>query len=644
MKLRDVHVRLYRNIVDSTPVSIDDHVTCLVGKNESGKTAFLQALYSLNPDQASLVEVDLTQDYPRWRKVRDSRDQDLLAVPLVDARFELEATDIDAVRAGSGIRIPRGASMTASRNYGGGLTLNLAISDAACIDEALNWPELSKETRELIAGVRTITELKAGVAAAARRVDKRTKEAKRVAALRTYVNTVEEAGSGKLQEGLLRLLEAQMPKVFYFSDVSILEGRLDLTGILAKRPHELKRRPEHTALALLKLANVTGTEFTQADFEERIAELEAAASEISRQVFKYWTTNTDIVVKFLGDSEVVPTGQGQQVVHRYLDIRLEDLRHDMSTNFSTRSTGFQWFFSFIAAFSEFERQERVIILLDEPALGLHARAQGDLLRYIEERLALTGQVIYTTHSPFMVNPKHPERARLVEDLSSREEPDLGAKISADVLAAKGDTLFPLQAALGYDLAQNLFVGPYNLVVEGPSDLVYLTVLSEHLLDMGRVSLDQRFSIVPVGGAEKIPTFVALLGAHLPDVTVLVDGLGREHQRLMDMIDRSLLKKQHLVGIGEFAPVVSSNVEDLFTAAEYLSLYNQAFSATLSAKSLPGSDSIIRRIERALGRKFDHLRPAALMLTRRGSFLKRLSQGTVARFEALLQRLNETING
>ena len=49
MKLIEVTVEKFRNIIDSTPVKIEDDITCLVGKNEAGKSAFLNALYRLNP-------------------------------------------------------------------------------------------------------------------------------------------------------------------------------------------------------------------------------------------------------------------------------------------------------------------------------------------------------------------------------------------------------------------------------------------------------------------------------------------------------------------------------------------------------------------------------------------------------------------
>jgi predicted ATP-dependent endonuclease of OLD family len=153
----------------------------------------------------------------------------------------------------------------------------------------------------------------------------------------------------------------------------------------------------------------------------------------------------------------------------------------------------------LAAFSEYEFKDTpVVILLDEPALGLHARAQADFLRFIDERLSGRHQVIYTTHSPFMVQPAKLERVRMVEDRGR----DHGARISADILSTDRDTLFPLQGALGYDLAQHLFIAPHNLIVEGTSDYTYLRVISDFLRTIeGRQYLDDRWSIVPVGGAD-----------------------------------------------------------------------------------------------------------------------------------------------
>ena len=96
--------------------------------------------------------------------------------------------------------------------------------------------------------------------------------------------------------------------------------------------------------------------------------------------------------------------------------RVYDSVHLVSTPLGTRSKGFVWFFSFIAWFSQQQKRgEPLILLLDEPGLVLHGTAQADLLRYIEEQLK-PHQVIYTTHSPFMVPTSRLGDVRIVEDV------------------------------------------------------------------------------------------------------------------------------------------------------------------------------------------------------------------------------------
>jgi predicted ATP-dependent endonuclease of OLD family len=191
---------------------------------------------------------------------------------------------------------------------------------------------------------------------------------------------------------------------------------------------------------------------------------------LSDDVRKYWSQNPELRVQPDITHRTEKKNDGEHAVLDELKIRIWDNRHYLSLPFTEHSAGFQWFFSFLAAFSEYEHREPpVVILLDEPAVGLHARAQADFLRFIEERLTKRCQVIYTTHSPFMIQPGKLERVRLVEDRGIEE----GAVVTNDVLTQDRDTLFPLQGALGYDLVQHLFVSENNLVVEGTSDYAYL---------------------------------------------------------------------------------------------------------------------------------------------------------------------------
>jgi len=196
--------------------------------------------------------------------------------------------------------------------------------------------------------------------------------------------------------------------------------------------------------------------------------------------------------------------------------------------------------------------------------------------------------------------------------------------------------------LGYDLAQHLFVAPHNLVVEGTSDYTYLLVLSSFLKEKQREGLNDKWSIVPVGGADLIPSFIALLGHHL-EVTVLLDSRKEGNQRLARLVDQGILAKNRIITVGDILGRKCSDTEDMFEASEYLTLYNQAFRSSLTEVDLTGTDPIVSRIARHLKQdRFDHGRPADILMRQRDSFLPSLCPATLDRFEALFKRINATL--
>lgn len=150
----------------------------------------------------------------------------------------------------------------------------------------------------------------------------------------------------------MHILCEREPKFFYFSNYQNLPGRIALTDLNGQE-EEPGASSKQTARALLELAGTTAGALSAEDFDERKAELEAVSNDITQQVFEYWKQNPDLSVEIDLDKTTVQQPNGQQAVAGHLDIRVRDRRHGFTNNFSARSTGFQWFFSFLAAFSEF---------------------------------------------------------------------------------------------------------------------------------------------------------------------------------------------------------------------------------------------------------------------------------------------------
>lgn len=637
MKLKSVQVRMFRNFLDSTEVKIEEKVTCLVGKNESGKSAFLNALWRLNPAREK-PKFSVPDQYPAWLEKRhrnEGVDQD--AFEPIEVCLEWEPVDVKTMdeKFGPGV-VAAGAELRLWKNYANGFRWESGCNERKAVGNFVGEHLGSATKRAEYAKVADFQSLQAKLAEDAGE-GAEAEEAR--AAYKTAQSALQKlfGKESSFDDVAWGVAYSRIPTFFYFAEYSALPYTVKIREVLGDG--ELKDS-DATARALLMLAGAEADYMLNPDYDRRKRELENVANVLTDDVNKYWSQNPELRVQPDITQRTETNRQGQQSVLDELKLRIWDNRHMLSLPFNEHSAGFQWFFSFLAAFSEFEHSDPpVVILLDEPAVGLHAKAQADFLRFIDERLTKRCQVIYTTHSPFMVEPGRLERVRLVEDRGKAE----GATVSSDVLTRDRATLFPLQGALGYDLVQHLFVAPNNLVVEGTSDYAYIKLISDYLLAQGRTGLDPKWSIVPVGGADLIPTFVALLGNHL-DVTVLLDSRKEGNQRLAKLAKDGYLDEHRIIFIGEILDRNSADIEDLFEESEYLALYNKAFGKTVKGSDLKGRDPIVARLARNEGvDRFDHGRPADVLLRDRDAILSRLSDATLQRFETLCGRINGTLS-
>lgn len=636
MRLKTVQIRMFRNILDSTEVKIEEKVTCLVGKNESGKSAFLTALWRVKPARLS-PQFTIHEHYPAWLEKRHRNEGvNQNEFEPVEVSLEWEPGDVKAMEAkfGPGV-VKAGTRLSLWKNYSNELRWESGCNEQQAVKNFLAHNTLPALDQAAYSALPDFEALKAKLAADIEEGNEASEDLKLLTNSQSALKAL--LGEEDFDYATWDVVEGRLPAFFYFADYSKLPYSVKIHDVLK---NEALSDPEATARALLKLGGTENEYMLNPDYERRKRELENVANVLTDDVNRYWTQNPGLRVQPDITQRTEQRGDGKHAVLDEMKIRIWDNRHSLSLPFNEHSAGFQWFFSFLAAFSEYEHHDPpVVILLDEPAVGLHAKAQADFLRFIEERLAKRCQVIYTTHSPFMVQPGKLERVRLVEDRGK----EMGSVVTSEVLTRDRDTLFPLQGALGYDLVQHLFVAEHNVVVEGTSDYAYLKVISDFLAAKGgRTSLDPRWSIVPVGGADLIPTFVALLGNHL-EVTVLVDSRKEGHQKLERMAKDGHLEKQRIILVGDILGWKVGDIEDLFEADEYVGLYNSAFGKSLEAKDLRGNGSIVARIARHEGvNRYDHGRPADVLLRERESFLSTLSEDTLKRFESLFERINKTL--
>lgn len=657
MQLSAVTIQLYRNFVEKQRIEIESDVTCLVGKNESGKTTILTALHRLKPANGEDPKFDLTTEYPRWRLARDRRSETtpVNEVCPVTAEFTLEDADRADLADLYEVPIPAGAVCIAWRTYGNvhGVRLQaplesvvVAAAETARVpDDDIAKLDTAGSLAELVASAKAIAKeyRDTGDSAAAKPLTAFAGEASKYEALLDD-ETVQE-------EEQVEALWARVPEFFYFSNYDTLPGVSNLTELATKiKNNQELTAQERTVVALLAHAGEEPEDFLDDDYDSRKAELQSASFDLSQRVFTYWKQNTDLDVVFDTDNKVIATQpHGHQVANRYLHIELRDARHGgVQTNFDTRSAGFQWFFSFFAAFSRYQDAgEHVVVLLDEPGTSLHGDAQNEFVDYIFNELGRAQQTIYTTHSQHMVDPARYEKLRAVHDRATRENPDLGVEVTLPSLTADRATLLPIESALGYSVSRHLFLGSgQHLAVEGSGDFVYLQRFTEHLTSQGKAGLDPRLAILSVGGLDNMPAFVAILGRRLK-VSALVDGdkTSSRLSKIKAAAKDNGVPERAIVAVSEVDGMpTNADIEDLFTTADYLRLYNGAFSTQLTAEDLaPTTQPILKKIkDHAGGRDFDHAQPAHWLTQHCEEFFATVDEQTIVNFAALFELLNGTV--
>ncbi len=671
MILKSFQVRRYKNVRSSGEVEIRGGVTCLVGKNESGKSALLQALYRLNPVPTGHLEAFVgLRDYPR-RYYGQEKDR-VPATRPITATFELEDEDLRVVEEAHGQGVLASRIVTVAKTYENELLWEIDYDEKRHV-------ELAMEEAGLDTAVVQDVDTWDGLMAKLRAANARQEDLDRF--LRT------RAGRGYRSE-IQRIIEERLPRFLYFDEFSVMSGRVSVPKLRSGDKGALNPG-ERTTLSLIRLANVDLAEFTRDEYEARRASLEAAANQLTNDVFVYWSQNRSLSVEFDVDFDGARAGAAGE--GPFIELRVRNHRHGVTLNFNERSQGFTWFFSLLATLSELRHSKRMILLLDEPGLSLHASAQHDLLRFIDERLTPDHQVLYSTHSPFMVASTDLERVRTVEDRDGE-----GTRVSHEFLDHSEDTRLPLQAALGQELFRSLPAGPGTLLVERPSDHVFLTAMSGHLEARGRSYLDPRWTIVPVGGLAGVSAFVALLGSRT-NLAVLVDVPGGGNPAAASPVTRKLIAEKGIIRLADFTETRAddarvearagggtdietradndaddagadddlgfddagvddergfddagvddglgfddADIEDLFSDDFYVNLVNRSGAATIEPFEIHGAGRIVRRIEMATGLGLDRYLPARLLLGQQADPISELDDETFDRFEYLLIEIN-----
>jgi len=610
MRLTRFQIKNYKVIDETKPIPVDENVTALLGKNESGKTAIARALWKTN--NVAGEEFDKLLDYPRGRYARERKgEQEVTALEFVlsedesrelgeqfpfdldkpiktvryrtlyvgeeEVRRVVEFDDRTEQRCCSGIGDARKALEAVADELG----RHVGVGDRTIADARQTALE-QLDAKTVVWGNTNRSALaafKAAVDAWVAQSEDRAPVA--VQQRQEFDGIVAEASKGDPAAGARNWVRENLPTFIYFDEYGQLETRIHLPTYLREVGEERIHARVRTQRALFEWSGLDPREIldlgkpkqqgeeeegVQRRLDKRRTLLQSASFSLTGDWIDWWMPETKHKLHISADGD-------------YLVLNVSDTKSEFEIPFEERSHGFQWFFSFYLVFLVESREAHrgAILLLDEPGLHLHLTLQGRLIEFFE-RVSKENQLIYTTHLPMLVDGEHLDRVRTVYLDDTTTPPN--TVVSTDVRAgADRDTLLPLQAAAGYSIAQTLFLGKRSVVVEGVTDYWILKALNSCLAALDRgPRLHEETVLVPAGGTSRMMPLASIMfattGVEGRRMLVMLDS-DREGSQAKRRFTRDLFgDDSRILMLGAALGLEEATVEDLAPRSAYLQAVSQ----------------------------------------------------------------------
>jgi AAA15 family ATPase/GTPase len=595
--LNRFRVRNFRSVTDSGWIDTSN-LTALIGTNEAGKTNLLLPLWKLNP--ANNEPIDPLIDYPRsmYSTFKSSGDE----TPFIEAEFNLEQDQANSLSKVLKISPKYVDTLLYRRHWNGNYSIFIQsfnskeFSTSALLQtfqafisqiEPFGEFEGSEDVKTFFASL--VADLNENIENPSKfvadriekfgRIEFKAEEVQKLA-IESVIKSIREIKDLLDSEGLIEEDEAFemvkdfLPAFVYYSDYGNLNSeiylprviddlkRRDLRGIERDKARTLKVLFDFVTLTpkeVLELGQEQG--HTGNKTEEVIAEearrkkerevlLQSASTKMTKE-FKDWWKQGNYRFRFQADGN-------------HFRIWVSDEKRPEEIELESRSRGLQWFFSFFLVFlvESQDQHNNCILLLDEPGVTLHPVAQEDLIKFFKS-IAGANQLIYTTHSPFLIDSNELGNVKAVyvdESGHSTVSADLrkGSKVAEN-------SIYPVHAAIGLTISETFLNGCQPVLVEGVSDQIYLHAIKQYLQRKQLVVLNKEIVFIPTGGVKGMKPIINIISSknstELPKVVIDSDQAGLT---MADSLKKDLYRDQtqRVLGVHEILEMKNSEIEDL----------------------------------------------------------------------------------
>lgn len=619
MTLKRFRVTNFRSIMDSGWIDCDD-VTSLVGINEAGKSNVILALWKLNPVRDGIIDPlhDMpTKEYSSWRSIPEK-------IVFISADFELDSALADRLvslckcdkDAATIVNIQRrydGEYLVSFPNYKKDKSMDVAVITEIVSNAVTELNGLNEKTKAE-AGIKSIvlktyenilsllSEKSILVLTDLDEIKKlyptgltKSATSEVFPNLQHTIDAIAQAFSSLNSvnptdnDEAINLMLTEMPSFVYYSNYGNLDAQIYLPHAIkwlnneevAGIDNSAKVRTLRVLFDFVKLnpqevldlgkdpvrivIDTQGRESTKQPTAEEIEKateqkaarailLNSASSDLTRK-FREWWKQGNYVFRFQADGE-------------FFKIWVSDDKRPEEIELERRSTGLQWFLSFFLVFlvESHEAHKGAILLLDEAGQSLHPLAQKDLIAFFDN-LAKTNQLIYTTHSPFLVDTSNIDRAKVVySDNNGQTVVSSNLRAADDKLNEK--SIYAVHAALGLSVSDILLQGCQPIIVEGPSDQHYFNAIKLHLIRNKKYAPNMELVFMPSGGVRGVAGVVSIVSSKngdLPLVILDADGSGKSAK---EKLQSGLYKhnENSIIDIGDILDFEGAEVEDLIPPA------------------------------------------------------------------------------
>ncbi len=669
MQLAEFRVQNYKIIEDTGWVPVD-RLTIFVGKNESGKSAIFRALSKLNPSDGA--GYDGLKEFPRQRYAFEITKEDW---PVSSGRFIL--TDSEREKLTSISELCRNVdSVEVTRHYTGRYSityqpdigidlitindLNYALDVAVEQIRNLVAPEgrgtqLGQIKETLIA---FFTEHKSSLPENGQIQRRHVEDIINI--LKTKAN---EPWQGELinpisepfyrikrqmetYDSLMaanRFVIEHLPKFVYFDQYSVIESAVHIPTFIAT----LKSHPDSPELRAtnclfrhvnldLDLLDKLGSHKTATDdnpiirrqVDERSILLSTASNQMTKK-FDDWWEQRKIRFRYDIDGD-------------YFRVWVSDNLNSSEIELEQRSAGLQYFFSFYLIFivESGDTYQDSILLLDEPGIELHPTSQINSVKFFE-KMSTKNQIMFSTHSPFMIDLDHPEIVRTVF-----EGEDGTTNVSGKEWPKDRDSLFPLEAALAYRIAQRSLITGRQVLVEDLADLWILQAMNYALLKLGKSGLEPSVTITPAGGAGNLIPLATLIKTGKHNAVILLPG--KDIPEEIMAYTRTDNAHRFTLFYTQYAKVSGATIEDLIGFDLYNRALKEIYPGLSLTKPLPESETktgsgILSQVQSAFERRPDEVlerwKIAEYLADKICESPTTVDDGTIERFTQLFSDLN-----